>query len=264
MALKRKQDSKNEEWVLAIANIRSSDAYAVIDDKAEKTIALLRQMLGRYPNAAYGWSGGKDSLVLERLCCAAGIQKSVFVTSRELDYPAFLAWVEEHKPSGGNTIDIPVGFSYLKKNPSMLFPTPSILPKWYAIIQHKGQRRFYAEQKLDVLMLGRRKADGNYIRGNVESLYMHESHKCRICAPIADWTHEDVLAFLCKHNVPMPPIYDFPDGYRQGTHLWPCRLSLGDEQKNWAELFSFAPEIVIKASKYLGGATHFLAMRGQS
>ena len=49
------------------------------------------------------------------------------------------------------------------KHPSMLFPQDSATAaKWFSIVQHRAQAQYYKENDLDVLLLGRRRADGNY------------------------------------------------------------------------------------------------------
>lgn len=49
--------------------------------------------------AAYAWSAGKDSIVLGKLCEAAGVTDSMIGVCN-LEYPAFAAWIEKHKPAG--------------------------------------------------------------------------------------------------------------------------------------------------------------------
>lgn len=260
--LKRKQNSKNEEWLEAWDNIEQSPAFSHIESLAENTIERIRKAMATYKAQAFAYSGGKDSIVLADLCLKAGIQKSVFVTSAELDYPVFLSWIAKHKPKGCTTIDVGIKYGFLVEHPEMLFPAPNVLPKWYALIQHKGQRDFYRDEHLDCMFMGRRKADGNMVCGSVDDCFaMHTADGRNILCPIADWKHEDVLAYLKKNRLAMPPIYSFPDGWRQGTHLWPCRLSLGDEQKNWSELYGIAPDVVEKAATYLDGARMFLEQK---
>ena len=53
---------------------------------------------------------------------------------------------------------------WLKKHPDMLFPDKSNkAAQWFHIVQHRGQARYYKEHQLEILLLGRRKADGNYV-----------------------------------------------------------------------------------------------------
>ena len=259
--LKRKQNSANADWVKAWAGIESAPAFAEVDALAESTAERIRKAM-LAPGAsrvAFAWSGGKDSLVLESLCREAGVSKSVFVTDRALDYPEFLSWVEKHRPEGCECIDVGLGWDFLLRHPELLFPTAKVLPKWYALVQHRGQKSFYRKNGLDAMFFGRRKADGNMVRGSEEDCFaMNATDGRKVLCPIADWSHEHVLAFLKKRRIPMPPIYGWPDGWRQGTHLSPCRLSLGSEEANWKELWSFAPDVVKEAAGHLAGAQKFI------
>lgn len=103
---------------------------------------------------AYAWSAGKDSLVLGEICEKAGIDQSVLVRCN-LEYPAFIAWIEQNKPSGLEIINTGQDMEWLKKHPDMLFPDKSNkAAQWFHIVQHRGQARYYKEHQLEAFYGG--------------------------------------------------------------------------------------------------------------
>src|SRR3954466_8504926 len=82
------------------------------------TSQTLREIRNRCKHrpAAYAWSGGKDSLVLEHLCRRAGVAHGVMVIT-DLEYPAFLRWVTDAMPPGLTVIRRPLDLRWLSQNP---------------------------------------------------------------------------------------------------------------------------------------------------
>lgn len=80
--LGRKQNIKNEAWLEAVRTIGDTVSRTEIDKLAKQTIADIKKAV-KGKKAAYAWSAGKDSIVLGKLCEAAGliIPLSACVTS---------------------------------------------------------------------------------------------------------------------------------------------------------------------------------------
>ena len=78
-------------------------------------------------------------------------------------------------------------------------------------MQHRGQAIYYKEHQLDMIMLGRRKADGNYV-GKGSNIYTDSKGVTRY-SPLSDWTHEEILAFIHYYKIPLPPFYEWSNGY---------------------------------------------------
>lgn len=204
--------------------------------------------------AAYAWSAGKDSLVLGEICEKAGVDQSVLVRCN-LEYPAFIAWIEQNKPSGLEVINTGQDMEWLKKHPDMLFPDKSNkAAQWFHIVQHRGQARYYKEHQLEILLLGRRKADGNYV--GKDNIYTNSAGITRY-SPLAEWRHEDILAYIHYYDVKLPPIYDWEKGYLCGTHPWPARQYMETEQQGWKEVYDIDKTIVENAAQHFDGARDF-------
>jgi len=204
---------------------------------------------------AYAWSGGKDSLVLEHLCHRIGITKGVFVIT-ELEFPAFQHWAHKAKPKGVSVVKRPFDLAWLARNPSMLFPrNHKIARRWFRLVQHTGQRSYFRSEGLGVLLLGRRRVDGNYIP---TSNGMYASEGVNRYAPLRDWNHAEVFAYLQSWRVELPPIYGWPRGFRVGTGPWPARQWCATVRDGWKEVFAIDPGIVRDAAKHLDSAGTFL------
>lgn len=88
-----------------------------------------------------------------------------------LEYPVFMAWVEANRPEGCEVINTGQDLEWLSKHPEMLFPQDSkTAAQWFSIVQHRAQRLYFKAHKLDSIILGRRRADGNYV-GRKSNIY---------------------------------------------------------------------------------------------
>ena len=252
--LKRKQSITNEEWLETVRNIRQIVTREETDQAISKTVAeICKKASGK--RVDYAWSGGKDSIVLDLLCRMAGITNCLFVHSN-LEYPVFLAWCMEHMPKGCHTINTGLDLKWLKDHPDMLFPKESAMVyKWYRAVQQSGIREYFKRMNLDMMIVGHRKADGNYT--GTDGISTNHEGVTRY-APMADWPHELILATISYYELPIPPIYGWKNGYRNGTHAWPCRLDVGSLSEGYQEVYDIDPSIVYEASHVLDSARAFL------
>ena len=255
MSLGRKQNIKNDAWLEAVANIEAAVSRQELDALVDATVEDIRaKTSGKI--AAYAWSGGKDSIVLDKLCEMAGVTSSMIGVCN-LEYPAFMKWVDENKPDGCEVINTGQDLEWLSKHPEMLFPQNSTTAaRWFSIVQHRAQREYFAERDLDIIILGRRRADGNYV-GRKSNIYTDGKGVTRY-SPLADWSHEHILAFIHYHRLPLPPIYGWHNGYLCGTHPWPARQWTGSEENGWREVYNIDKEIVITAAERLPGAKAYM------
>ena len=253
-----KHHTTNQQWLDAIANIESLVSVDEVSAYAERATERIRSAVhGKH--AAYAWSGGKDSIVLADLCAAAGVTEGYFAYC-DLDYPAFVRWCAQYKPTGvemmhtghGPTCH---GLDLLVEHPELIFARGAVGQRWHQISQRRPFSRMFFDHKLDVLLVGHRKIDGNVcgqdftIRKNTgETRY----------APIADWPHEVLLGYIHYHGLALPPIYGWKDGFIQGTHAWPERDFCDTLEQGYREVYEIDPSIIVKAAKKLPSAAAFL------
>lgn len=238
-----------------MADIESVVSRDELDKLVDRTVSEIKSKTGE-KKSAYAWSGGKDSIVLSKLCEMAGVADSMIGVCN-LEYPEFMDWIDENKPKNCEIINTGQDLDWLSKHPEMLFPNSSSKSaRWFSIVQHRAQREYFKNHKLDVLLLGRRRADGNYV-GKNSNVYTDGKGITRY-SPLSDWEHEHILAFIHYNNLTLPPIYGWKNGYICGTHQWPARPYTGDEQNGWREIYDIDKNIVIAAAELLPGARRCL------
>lgn len=257
--LQKKQTSKNEDWVSVKNNIEEYISYDECKELVEKTVDfIVSQTKGK--KCAYGFSGGKDSIALKYVCELAGVNDCVLGIASGLEFPSFLKWIEDNKPKCLTIIDNKeLTVDWLAKHPNMLFPElSSDNSKFYQMIQHSAQNKYFKEHDLDMVILGRRYQDGNYI-GNRNLQYENGKGVVRF-SPIANWKHEDVFAcihYFCNDNY--PPIYDYPNGYIRGSGVWCERRPWCNSQEECLEEIYAADKSVLEnAAKKIQVIKNFL------
>lgn len=255
MAIGRKQNANNSDFVRAWERIETLVSRTEAEALVEKTVSAIWKVT-RGRRVGYAWSGGKDSIALQYVCERAGIYRCVMGTSRALELRMFMEWVERFKPKGLEIYDVNIGMKWLADHPDMLFPySSSILAKWYKLLHHSAQRWFVERNNLDMVLLGRRILDGNYI-GRGTNIYTDRNEVTRY-SPLADWSHEQVMAVIHYFmNREIPPVYDLPDGWIKSTGVWPMQCSGTDE--GWNYYWKVDKTIVQEAAKWFSSAQCFI------
>lgn len=260
MKLGRKQSIKNDAWIEAMAHIEETVSRKDLDAMVERTVADIREKTAG-KTAAYAWSAGKDSIALGKLCELAGVT-ACMIGVCNLEYPAFAAWIDANKPEGCEVSNTGQDMAWLVKHPEMLFPQDSkAAARWFSIVQHRAQMQYFRAKGLDLIILGRRRADGNFV-GRKSNIYTDGKGVTRF-SPLADWPHEYVLALIHYYDLPLPPIYGWPNGYLCGTHPWPARQWTGSEENGWREIYAIDKSIVTAAAEHFPGARACLEVAGE-
>jgi 3'-phosphoadenosine 5'-phosphosulfate sulfotransferase (PAPS reductase)/FAD synthetase len=256
-SISKKQVSDQAEWVTAWLEIEKRVPKHVIDEKIAKTIKEVKSLVAG-KRVAFAWSGGKDSIALEFVMRHAGVKECLIGISN-LEYPAFLQFVTDAMPPRLEVINAGLDLRWLSENLDMLFPKDSkTASKWFKLIQHNAQDAYFLEHKLDFIILGRRKSDGNHIPYNFGlPIYRNKRGFVRY-SPLAEWTHEDVLAIIHWYQLPMPPIYSWPRGYQCGTHSWAARQWTQSDLHGMHEVYTIDPGIVMNASKLIPQARTYI------
>jgi 3'-phosphoadenosine 5'-phosphosulfate sulfotransferase (PAPS reductase)/FAD synthetase len=253
LVLGRKQNIQNQQWIDALNQIESLVSKDEVNEYAEKALERIRDVTHE-KKAAAAWSGGKDSLVLADLCRQAGISDYVFAHTK-LEYPQFLSWCLEHKPDGCSVVCTGQDIEWLAKHEDMIFPDAKGLNRWYQIVQRTVFTKYFFDNHLDVLLVGHRKADGNFT--GKDGMISKASGETRY-APLYDWPHEVILAYIHYHNLALPPIYGWQDGFRCGTHPWPSRVRATTQEDNYRAVYNIDPTIIRAAALTIPSAKSWL------
>jgi len=237
-ALGRKQTIADPTpWREAIAQARTLVPDHELDRLISQTLDAIAAERAAGARIGYAWSGGKDSQVMRWLMEQAGIKDAVLGMTVGLEWPAMLRWLTDHLPAGCDVHAEPLDLAWLAAHPAMLFPQGANGTRWFALVQHRAQRRYSRSNGLDLLALGRRRKDGNYVGAAGADRYT-DSHGVTRWSPIAGWSHEQVFALLGREAIPLPPCYDWPRGYQVGTGPWPARQWTTSHDHGFAECWA--------------------------
>lgn len=251
--LGRKQRIPNERWQEALDRIEE----LVTPAELEKAVKTVKADIRKHVNgkkAAYCWSGGKDSLVLSDICRQVDVTDCMFAHT-ELEYPAFLGWCLTNLPQGCEVINTGQDLDWLARHQEMIFPKGKELNAWYSGVQRAAFTKYFFDHQLDLIMVGHRKADGNVC--GPDNVIRKNSGEVRY-APLANWPHEMILAYIHYHQLKLPPIYGWKNGFRCGTHPWPSRMYMEDLRQGYSEVWEIDPEIIKGAAEKIDSARAFL------
>lgn len=252
--LMRKKNVPQSLWLEAVSRIEELVSREELDRAVSEVLSDIRAIT-KNKKVAYCWSGGKDSIVLSDICRKAGITNCMFAHTK-LEYPAYLNWCMANMPKGCEVICTGQDIHWLAKHPEMVFPTKrELVDAWIVGVQRKAFTEYFFRHGLDMILVGHRKADGNFVGEN--NIIRKKSGETRY-SPLADWPHEMVLAYIHYHKLAMPPIYTWKDGFQQGTHAWPSRVHMESVDQGYREVFEIDQSIVREAAKYIESARRFL------
>lgn len=255
--IRQKQSADNNHFRYAWSNIEKIISKAQVEDLIASAVQEVNQVTSG-KEVGFGWSAGKDSQALLFVMQQCGIRRCVMGMTNDLEYPEFLQWVTDHMPKELDVVDSGLTLQWLAEHQDMLFPKDSLTAaKWFKLIQHKAQEEFKKKYALDIVIVGRRKLDTNYV-GKGTNIYTNAKGITRY-SPIAEWSHEAVMG--CVHyfmNRELPPIYDWPNGWVVGTGCWPGRQWHKTDEGAWYDIWIIDPNIVRKASTVLQSAREFM------
>lgn len=234
MSLKRKHNNAQSSWEDGYN--RSTDLYS--ESHMRSRMLQAAERIASHPvdvdKMFYGWSGGKDSVVLQRVCEIAGVKKSVLgICDRQFEFPAMHDFCIENKPPMCDVYTAAISYDFLENNPKYLFPYKyrdrrALHPR---LVIHASWEYCRKKNGCETLLLGHRVKDGNICGDN--GLYMGRTGLTKLC-PIYDFTHEEVFAAIKYFNLPLAPIYSMPDGYNMGTGPWVYVKPKDEESKDSA------------------------------
>ena len=253
--LGRKQSMKPEDealWWRVIDNIENYVTKREVDDAAVEALDRIKTMTSG-KNAAFAWSGGKDSLVIADLCKKLNITRCrCFYT--DVEYPAWQKYLEENKPTCCEMIKIPIDLNYLAKHEKIVLNEVRINQVWNKRIRQEPLLKWLHNSDVNVILLGHRAIDGNVCgKGGIRQKAANKF----LFSPIHDWSHELLFAYLHYNNIELPFIYRWYRGFYQGTHCWAERTT-GTVEEGYREVFSIDSSIVYKAAEFLPTAKKFL------
>lgn len=259
--LGRKQNLRPEDeakvWDV-FNNIEEYVSEEECEEYAQKAIGHIHEVTSG-KKAGYSWSGGKDSLVLSDICRRAGITECQCLIT-DCEFPAWKEWMEKNAPEGCEIKYVGFGNDFLKDHPELIFAKGKTKQVWNRLVQRRHFLSFMREKSLDVLCIGHRTIDGNFC--GKEGLVVRKATGKILMAPLYDWPHEVLFAYMHYHGMEMPFIYRWYRGFYEGTHWWPYRYADSVEE-GYKEVYGIDPSVVREAAKVIPSAKAFLASIGE-
>lgn len=260
--LKRKQNIKsNRDWLTAYEKCTNLYSESQIETDTEAVINQIRKIKSKYNKVCSGWCAGKDSVVLQDILKKSGIDYTPVFWRGINEYPDMTKWIENNKPHDLLTIPIKkFSLDFLNKNPELLFCPKESRNKWMAA-KWQAQRKTFKEHNFDLFICGRRTKDGNNC-GTKEDGYIKKQKGYDMYSPLAEWSHEEILAYIKYANISLPPFYSWERGFLIGSIAmgeWTERSIDGMTEKQvWDELWEIDKTIIINASEKLNKAKEYL------
>ncbi len=246
--LKSKNFCTSEQFQYVYDHIEEFCTRSEVEQAVDAALTEMAAVL-RGKAWGIGWSGGKDSEVLNFLARQVGVTQGVYGSGPALEFPAFNAWAAQHKPAYVEEIAYPYDVHWLVQNQALLF-CKETHQFFTAHVTRAAQHAFFERYRPDLMLYGRRTLDGNAIghSGPYELLPTGRGHNQYF--PMRHWNHELTLAVLRYAQLPLAPTYAWPDGWRNTSTFWCAR-------KDWAESYAIDPSVVLLAAGYIPSAREF-------
>jgi len=175
-----------------------------LDEKIQQAISLIQmwepKALQMSPDGFYvAFSGGKDSIVMERLFKLAGVKYQSWYNNVTIDPPELVHFIKRQYPE--------VKWNNPKKHLIKMMEDkaaspPTRLIRWCCEIykEQGGKSTFRA--------IGVRAAESPRRRGMWKTITFHRQDKLPILSPILYWTDSDVWQFIHQNEMPYCCLYD--------------------------------------------------------
>lgn len=264
--LTKKQNIKdNSLWIEALESSTKLYSKEDIIKLENKTIETIKKVCNHFNNICLGYSSGKDSLVIMMLCNKANIKYTPIMWRGINEWTQMKNWIDKNKPK--NTIIEVIdkfNFDFLENNPNYLFCQNNTRTKWMNT-KWERQRKDIQKYKFDLFITGRRLKDGNRC-GDKKNNFIQDKGEYKVYNAIADWNHEQVLAYIKYNDIELPPFYKFPNGFLNGSIAmgeW-TEYSIPNKsiKEILDEIYLIDKEVLINAKNKLSVVNKFLTERG--
>ena len=179
-----------------------------LQEKIESAISLIRSMESQAlllsPDGFYVcFSGGKDSIVMERLFSMSGVKYKAYYNNVTIDPPELVRFIKREYPEvAWNSVGKHL-ISYMADN--KVCGPPTRLIRWCCEIykEQGGVQQFRS--------IGVRAAESARRKGLWKTIAVDRNTNRPILCPILYWTDADVWQFIRNNKMPYCSLYD--EGY---------------------------------------------------
>lgn len=244
----QKQKSRESDWERILSECDKTVSIDRLRELEQRAVRDIRR-ISKTEKCAYGYSGGKDSVVLNELVKKSCVDILCFYSLTSFEYPAMERFIKATAPSLAielKTNDATIEF--LNNHPQYLFPeeTEKKIRSEYTKHWRAVPERYLHSKGYSSMITGRRIEDGNFCGKLINGIYTSQNKLIKSYNIIADWTHDELLAYIKINNLPLAPIYQYPNGFKFGTHMWIERDRVdGSIEKTFEEVWKIDKSIVI-------------------
>lgn len=224
-------------------------------EKLDRSKRILCEFVSGFPSEKLliAYSGGKDSIVVAHLAAQLGISDSIC----EISYCSPLQVADFKKTAHQLGLNVTykdsLNWEWLAKHPKWIHGSLKEAGGFYSLRQQKTIKRHAINQAYKGVIYGRR-TEENTVRAPIYQTKDGLNH----CHPIRDWRTAEVWAYIHKHGIHYPGIYDHPIGKKEGnTPL--NRLPKEHWPNPWKVLHSYDPNYVQNFAPFNADARAFLA-----
>lgn len=235
---------------------RSQQASTVSSSRLNKlerdSLAILKQLLARSKRNIIAFSGGKDSVVTAHLCSMFGINEAVNESSFMFDKCKKETREIAHEMSLKLTVLDSLGWDWLKRNPQYCEPNMKLQSRLYAVRQQKSIKGYSSLYKYTGVIYGRRHQE-NTVKAPLYCL-KNGQHQCH---PLADWTTDDIWAYIAAKELRTPSLYNTEIGQKEGytPYLLPPEHFGGCV---WRAIYDYDPSVVKQFATFYEPAKAYL------
>ena len=253
--LKDKTHARSDEWAYAFEHIEEFITRQEVIDRFSQTCDFVRRMV-RGRTAGFGWSGGKESVVLADIMRNVGIDTCCFGFNSCFSYPSFVEWTNRNMPAGCEVYDCAERFNYavmLERGMEAFSDDLRQYSRFIDLNDRTVYPRFCEKHGLDVFIMGTRKADNNICGKAPDYVTTAKKRNWLRFSPMAEWTTEEVLGYIRYFRggyEALAPQYQYPNGWHYGSDA-PIYLHLEGRtrQQMWAEVYRNDKRVVERAAK---------------
>jgi len=221
-------------------------------------LTSLENLLAGFPHAYVLFSGGRDSLVAlhiaKRACQSLDLELTAVHVDTTVSTPGNLDYVKD----ACKKLDIKLDVVRPKEDFFTLVKRwgfPTVTRRWCCYHLKIEPLKRYFKGKEGIILDGMR-MDESSRRKSFPKLGVHRHFKLLCYHPIFEWTHDDVLKYIKKYNLPENPLYKV---LPRAAECWCTAFKTVKQFKtlkeNWPELFNKFVEA--EASLRCGGCALF-------
>lgn len=180
--------------------------------RINKSIEIIKEFLGRFPNSYISWSGGKDSTAMLHLILQIMPNIKVMTEKDTMDFPEELEYVQSIKEKYNLNLDIispDIDLWDVIQNYDILNDIHSRNTKFSQDYFYSLIKQYKEDNNYNGVFLGLRSEEskGRKINKSIRGFIYKRGGNEYVCQPIANWTGKDVFAYLFINNIPILSVY---------------------------------------------------------